>query len=103
MHLAALCSFAPPRLLETRPWLTSPSGGGRGVKLTPFAVAGIPGAQAFKAVGARMTGYSIQFADGPFWYLVAYGFPTGSGTGSKADVIAAAHALFARVHGKPPG
>jgi hypothetical protein len=75
------------------------------IKVTRFPVAGIPGAQAFKAVGPVMTGYDIEFADGPFWYLVAYGFRVGSGlkTGTKADVIAAGHALYARVHGKPPG
>ena len=67
---------------------------------------GIPGAKGFQVAGASQTGYNVEFADGPFWYYLAEGFPVNPGSktaGTKHDVILAARALYARIHGRPSG
>jgi hypothetical protein len=71
-----------------------------GVKVTTFDVSGIPGARGFKAVGAAATGFNVEFADGPYWYYLGEGFPTGTQTPNKDNVVAAARALYARLHGR---
>ena len=67
--------------------------------LKPFAVPGIPGAQAAATAAATFNGYNIAFADGRFWYLVGVLYPANATNHpTRASAIAAAQALYRRVH-----
>jgi hypothetical protein len=68
-----------------------------------FAVSGITGARGYQLVGPSGGGDNVQFADGPFVYLVAFGW-TGNPKNrpTRANLIAAATRLYKRVHGHPP-
>ena len=69
---------------------------------TAFAVSGIPGAHGFHLGGSTNAGDNVQFADGPFVYLVGFGW-TGNPKNrpTRANLIAAATRLYMRVHGRP--
>jgi hypothetical protein len=68
-------------------------------RLKQFAVPGIPGAQAAATVAVNSNGFSIAFADGRFWYLVSVLYPPNAANPpTRASVIAAARALYRRVH-----
>src|SRR5262249_48793449 len=68
-----------------------------------FPVAGIPGAHGFTRTGPNFVSYFVMFNDGRFQYEVSF---LGSlwaihrhGPAIKAQAIAAAQALYHRVHG----
>lgn len=64
-----------------------------------FAVAGIPGAIAFRlGTSSSGGGDNILFSDGRFLYFVGVGWGTG-GKPARAALIAAAQTLYARVRG----
>ena len=66
----------------------------------PFAVSGIPGAHGFGGSAEGQGGYNVAWADGPYFYLVGAGYGPGTANPpTTAQVIAAAHALYRRVHG----
>ncbi len=67
--------------------------------LKRFAVPGIPGAQAAATSAVETKGFSIAFADGRFWYLVGVLYPPNAAKApARTSVIAAARALYRRVH-----
>lgn len=67
---------------------------------TSFPVPGIPGARGFTLGDGVARGHNVVFSDGPFQYLVGIGFPVGAEDAvTRAQVIAAATALYRRVHG----
>lgn len=70
---------------------------------TSFTVSRIPGAHGFHLGGSASAGDNIQFADGPFVYLVGFGW-TGNPKNrpTRANLIASATRLYTRVHGRPP-
>jgi hypothetical protein len=73
--------------------------GPSGAPLTPFPVSAFPGAHGFGS--ASVGGYNVAWADGPFFYLVGAGFrPGAANPPTAAQVIAAAHRLYVRVHGR---
>jgi hypothetical protein len=62
-----------------------------------FTVAGIPGARGFGYSGST-TDANVEFAVGPYYYLVGFGFGTGgAGPLTRAQLIAAAQSLYSRV------
>jgi hypothetical protein len=64
-----------------------------------FPVAGIPGARGFALSGRGSNGSNVVFQDGRYVYVVGIGFPAGSAArSSNAQAIAAATALYRRVH-----
>jgi hypothetical protein len=64
-----------------------------------FAVPGIPGAQAAATTAVDFNAYNIAFADGRFWYFVGVRYPPNAANPpTRASVIAAAQALYRRVH-----
>jgi hypothetical protein len=66
---------------------------------TAFTVAGIPAARGFALSGRGTAGYNVVFSDGPYVYLVGIGFRAGTAKHhSNAQAIAAATALYRRVH-----
>lgn len=66
-----------------------------------FSVPAIPGARGFDASGGGGAGHNVAFADGPYYYLVGAGFAIGaSNPPSRAQVVAAATALYRRVHAR---
>jgi hypothetical protein len=66
---------------------------------TTFPVAGIPGARGFALTGGGSQGYNVAFTDGPYLHLAGVGFAAGAASHpSKAQLIAAAAALYRRVH-----
>jgi hypothetical protein len=68
-------------------------------KLKKFAVPGIPGVQAAATAAVNFNGFTIAFADGRFWYLVSVLYPPNAANPpTRASVIAAARALYRRVH-----
>jgi hypothetical protein len=69
-----------------------------------FAVPGIPGARGFGSTGNSGGGANVAFTDGPVYYLVGAGWSGGAANAVKqGSVIAAARAVYRRVHGKPLG
>jgi hypothetical protein len=67
-----------------------------------FAITTIPGAHGYHLGGTAgsFEGDNIEFADGPFLYLVGNGWKTGiANTPPRANLIAAATKLYKRVHG----
>jgi hypothetical protein len=69
-----------------------------------FSVPSIPGAHGYTSSGGGFKGYNVYFSDGPFQYLVGAGFAASAKKApTKSQVIAAAGALYRRVHGHPAG
>jgi hypothetical protein len=66
-----------------------------------FSVPGIPGARGFTLSDGHSKGYNVAFSGRPFQYVVGAGFPLGAIKPTKAQVIAAAAALYRRVRGHP--
>ena len=67
--------------------------------LTRFSVPGVPSAQAAATSAVNRKAFNIAFADGRFWYLVSVGYPPEAGKHpTRAIVVAAARALYRRVH-----
>ncbi len=66
-----------------------------------FPVTTIPGAHGYHLGGTagNFEGDNIEFADGPFLYLVGNGWTAGSNTPPRSNLIAAATKLYERVHG----
>jgi hypothetical protein len=67
-----------------------------------FPVTGIPGAVGFHLVGSGpFEGDNVEFADGPFVYLVGQGWGVNVRPAvSRAVLVAAAQSLYRRVHGR---
>jgi hypothetical protein len=69
-----------------------------------FPVASIPGAHGFKKEGPGITVYVVMFNDGRFQYEIGFGGSPWAihrhGPAIKAQMIAAARALYRRVHGR---
>ena len=62
---------------------------------TPFTVTAIPGAHGY----AQRSRINVEFAEGPYYYDVGARWPPGtSDPPSRAAVVAAAAALYKRVH-----
>jgi hypothetical protein len=68
-----------------------------------FPVAGIPGAHGFTMTGPGFVSYFVMFNDGRFQYEVSFAGSLWAihrhGQAIKAQTIAAAQALYRRVHG----
>jgi hypothetical protein len=74
-----------------------PSGGNG--ELKPFAVPAIPGARGAATTGVNSNGLFIAFMDGPFLYFVGVEYlPHSANHPTRASVVAAAQALYRRVH-----
>ena len=73
--------------------------GSGGVKVTHFAVPGVPGATGLYAHRPDGAGYDAVFADGPYFYDVGAYSPDPKAPPTSAQVAAAASALYHRVHG----
>jgi hypothetical protein len=69
-----------------------------------FPVAGIPRAHGFKKEAPGITFYFVMFNDGRFQYEIGFGGSAWAihrhGPAIKAQMIAAAQALYRRVHGR---
>lgn len=75
---------------------------GRAKTYAVFSVPGIPGAHGFTLSTADTTGHNIIFADGPFTYHLGVGYGNqASSPPTRAQLIAAARALYGRVHSRP--
>jgi hypothetical protein len=75
---------------------------GRAKTYTAFSVPGIPGAHGFTLTSADSSGHNIIFADGPFTYHLGVGWGNqASSPPTRAQLIAAAKAFYARVHARP--
>jgi hypothetical protein len=62
-----------------------------------FTVAGIPGARGFGFSGST-TDANVEFAVGPYYYLVGFGFGSGgAGPLTRAQLLQAAQSLYSRV------
>ena len=72
-----------------------------------FPVAGIPRAHGFRQEAPGSVGYFVMFNDGRFQYEIGFGGSPSAdhrhGPAIKAQAIAAAQALYSRVHGRPVG
>ena len=80
---------------------TKPMPGGH---VTIFPVPRVPGARAYKAIGAQFGGYNVLWADGRYYYLVGAGWPGGDPhPPSRALVLTAAQRVYQRDHGLPGG
>jgi hypothetical protein len=77
-------------------WQLEHSGGG---KVSAFPV-GIPGAHGVRVTGGGIVGLNVLFSAGPYYYVVAAGYPSDPrGTQSAAGVAAAAETLYLAVTG----
>jgi len=66
-----------------------------------FPVTAIPGASGFALSSGHASGYNVAFADGRYLYLLGIGFSGDSAQPrSKTQLLAAARALYRRVHGQ---
>jgi hypothetical protein len=64
-----------------------------------FSVPGVPSAQAAATSAVNRKAFNIAFADGRFWYLVSVSYPPEARKHpARASVVAAARALYRRVH-----
>jgi hypothetical protein len=73
-----------------------------GATFTPFTVHGISGARGFELSGNGEVGDNVFFADGPYLYLIGDGWSlSATDPPTRASLLAAAHTLHARVHGRP--
>jgi hypothetical protein len=69
---------------------------------TEFTVPGIPGARGFTLSDGRTTRHNVAFTDGRYLHLVSVGFSSKVvQQPSQAQVVAAATALYQRVHEEP--
>jgi hypothetical protein len=76
---------------------TMPSGGTGGLK--PFTVPGIPGARGAATTGVNSNGLLVAFVDGRFSYFLGVAYlPHSAKHPTRASVVAAAQALYRRVH-----
>jgi hypothetical protein len=67
-----------------------------------FTVSGIPGARGFYQSSPGGAGNNVEFADGPFLYLLGVGWTSKpQNTPTRAELVAASIRLYARVHGHP--
>jgi hypothetical protein len=65
-----------------------------------YSVGAIPGAKAFRVIGHGQVAENVFFTDGQFLYLVGAGWPTSDAQPpARAQLVAAAKKLYARVHG----
>ena len=63
---------------------------------------GIPGAHGFTLTATDGEGHNATFSDGPFTYHLGVGWGTQlTNPPAHAQLIAAATALYKRVHGRP--
>ena len=88
---------------ELASWYRNQKASGPDQRFVPFAVPSIPGARGVDLHSPGLGGgHNIGFADGPFFYLVGAAYQ-GSEPRSRirAEVIAAAAALYARVRDMP--
>lgn len=77
-------------------------GRGRAKSYAAFPVPGIVGAHGFTLTTEQTSGHNIIFADGPFTYHLGVGWGSqASNPPTRAQLIAAAKALYARVHARP--
>lgn len=77
--------------------LRESTGGG---PFSTFAVAGVPGARAWRVAG-NFVGENVLFTDGPFLYLVGQGWSPGEpNPPTRAGLVAAVQRLYRRVHGR---
>jgi hypothetical protein len=75
---------------------------GRAKSYAVFEVPGIPGAHGFTLTTTDTSGHNIIFADGPFTYHLGVGWgKQATSPPTRAQLIAAAEALYARVHSRP--
>ena len=73
--------------------------GSGGLKVTRFAVPGVPGATGLYAHRTDGAGYDAVFTDGPYFYDVGAYSPDAKSPPTSAQVAAAAAAVYHRVHG----
>lgn len=66
-----------------------------------FPVKTIPGAFGYGFSGSGEGGENILFADGPFLYIVGYGWLGNARNSKHSALVEAATKLYARVHGHP--
>jgi hypothetical protein len=92
MELGSASAAAREKAAELQEFAYGPGAPGA----TRFAVPGVPGAEGW---GQANTDANILFTEGRCLMLV--GDELTSGTNVKLPVIAAAHAVWARTHGKP--
>lgn len=68
---------------------------------TQFSVKTIPGAVGYDLTGPSGNGENVLFSDGPFLYIVGYGWYGPARNPKHAALIDAATKLYSRVHGHP--
>jgi hypothetical protein len=66
-----------------------------------FRVKTIPGAVGYGFTGSGEGGENVLFADGPFLYIVGYGWIGNAHSPKHSALIDAATKLYVRVHGHP--
>jgi hypothetical protein len=66
-----------------------------------FRVKTIPGAVGYGFSGSGEGGENVLFADGPFLYIVGYGWIGNARSPKHSALIDAATKLYMRVHGQP--
>jgi hypothetical protein len=66
-----------------------------------FRVKAIPGAVGYGFSGSGEGGENPLFADGPFLYIVGYGWLGSAHNSKHSALIDAATKLYARLHGHP--
>jgi hypothetical protein len=75
---------------------------GRAKSYTTFPVPGIPGAHGFTLASADSSGHNIIFADGLYTYHLGVGWGNQvTNPPTRTQLIAAARALYNRVHARP--
>ena len=86
---------------QLRDFANEPSRG-RAKSYIAFSVPGVPGAHGFTLTTQQTSGHNIIFADGPFTYHLGVGWGNqASNPPTRAQLITAAKALYARVHMRP--
>ena len=68
---------------------------------TQFSVKTIPGAVGYDLTNPTSSGENVLFADGPFLYIVGYGWYGSARNPKHAALVEAATKLYARVRGHP--
>jgi hypothetical protein len=72
---------------------------GGNAEFKPFTVPGIPGARGAATTGVNSDGLIVAFADGRFSYFLGVAYlPHDARHPTRASIIAAAQALYRRVH-----
>jgi hypothetical protein len=73
-----------------------------GASISPFSIAGVPGARGFRSRGSGQVGENVFFASGSFLYLVGQGWAIGDNhPPTRAGLINAVKKLYERVRGRP--